>query len=94
MRPLLAEIRVAPGLAVAGAEEVARAVEDVAAVVEGHDLYLARHLHACFEVDDGHRVPADGNGERVDRDDLSLLISERAARRKERGRRVRVRHGP
>src|SRR5215212_179108 len=40
VRPLLARVRVAPGLATARAEEVARAVEDVAAVVEGHGLYV------------------------------------------------------
>src|SRR5437868_5401602 len=38
VRPLLAEVRVAPRLATSGVEEVARAVEDVAAVVEGHGL--------------------------------------------------------
>src|SRR5919205_495452 len=93
VRPLLARVRVAPRLAAAGVEEVARAVEDVAAVVEGHGLYVARQRHARFEVDDGHRVSADGDCERVDRDDLALLVSERPARPEEGGRRVRARDG-
>src|SRR5438270_9311115 len=93
VRPLLAEVRVAARAALAGVEEVARAVEDVAAVVEGHGLEVARDADARFEVDHGLGVAADGHGEGVDRDGLALLVAERAARREEGRRRVRVRHG-
>src|SRR5438270_8118336 len=65
VRPLLAEVRVPARVAAARVEEVARAVEDVAAVVEGHGLDVARQPDARFEVDDGHRVSADGHGEGV-----------------------------
>src|SRR3954469_656147 len=94
MRPLLAGVRVSARLTLPRGEEVARAGGDVAPVVEGDVLDVARQRDARLKVEDGHRVPADGHGERVDRHDLTLLVVERPARREELGRRVGVRHRP
>src|SRR5213082_3052928 len=60
-------------------EDIADATKDVAAIIKGRDLKCFRQRRARFEVDDGQGVPADGNCERVELNQIAFAVAKDAA---------------
>src|ERR1051325_965708 len=61
-------------------KNIADAAKDVTAVIERHDLNIARHRHARFQIQHHFSIAADRNSEGIQTDHVTLGVAKIALR--------------